>query len=133
MQSLLCRKIYELLVTLIYRCTDHYLYMYAFFYKQHFYKQRQAEIGKKIKQKLSNTLRLNFCYLKIIRFLYPRYHPKIIGNTLKNVQKTSTPVKWVYMIMTMKVRLKMKNRPIHGHKCTKYKICLSIMIVICIK
>ena len=31
-----------------------------FFYKQRFYKQRQAEIGKKTKQKLSNTLKLNF-------------------------------------------------------------------------
>ena len=44
--------------------------MHAFFYKQ-----RQAgKIGRKIKQKLSNTLRLNFCYLKFIRFLHPRYH-----------------------------------------------------------
>ena len=62
------------------------------FYKQHFYKQRQAEIGKKIKHKLSNTLRLNFRYLKIIRFLHPRYHPKIIGDNLKIVQKTSASV-----------------------------------------
>ena len=30
------------------------------FFKQHFDKQCQAEIGKKIKQKLSNTLRLTF-------------------------------------------------------------------------
>ena len=29
-------------------------------YKQHFYKQHRTEIGKKSKQKLSNTLRLNF-------------------------------------------------------------------------
>ena len=44
--------------------------------------------------------------------------------------------------MTMKIRLKVKNkmhifdiklRPIHGRKYTKYKICLSIMMVICIK
>ena len=48
--------------------------------KQHFYIQRQAEIAKKIKQNLSNTLRLNFCCLKIIHFLQPRYHQKIIGN-----------------------------------------------------
>ena len=41
-----------------------------FFYKQHFYNQRQAEIGKKIKQMLSNTLRLNFCYSEIIRILH---------------------------------------------------------------
>ena len=46
-----------------------------FFNKQHFYKQCQGEIGKKIKQMLSNTLRLNFFYLKIIVILHPRYHP----------------------------------------------------------
>ena len=44
--------------------------------------------------------------------------------------------------MTMKMRLKMKNRsqrydiyrprPRHGHKYTKYKMCLNTM-VICIK
>ena len=31
---------------------------------------------EKIKQMLSNILRLNFCYLKIIHILHPRYHPK---------------------------------------------------------
>ena len=40
--------------------------IHAFLYKQNVHKQRQAEIGKKIKQKLSKTPRLNFCYLKII-------------------------------------------------------------------
>ena len=45
--------------------------------------------------------------------------------------------------MTMKMRQKMKNgshrcgisrpRPRHGHKHTKHKICLSIMMVISIK
>ena len=45
--------------------------------------------------------------------------------------------------MAMEMRLKMKNRsqryninrrrPSHGHKYTKYKVCLSIMTVICIK
>ena len=56
-----------------------------FFYKQHFYKQHQFKYGKKIKHKLSNTLRLNFCYLKIIPYLRPRYHPKMIGYILKNI------------------------------------------------
>ena len=37
---------------------------------------------------LSNTIRLNFCYLKIIHILHPLYHPKIIGHILKNMQKT---------------------------------------------
>ena len=60
-----------------------------FLYKQHFYKQRQAEFWQKNKQKLSNTLRLNFLYLKIFRLFHPCYHPKIIADTLKNVQKTS--------------------------------------------
>ena len=45
----------------------------------------------KIKQKLSNTLRLIFRYLNITLFLYPRYHPKIT-DVLKNVQKINTPV-----------------------------------------
>ena len=45
--------------------------------------------------------------------------------------------------MTIKIRLKMKNRlqrddinnprPRHGHKYTKFKLCLNIMMVICIK
>ena len=36
---------------------------------------------------LSNTLRLNFRYLKIIHVFHPRYHPKITGPILKNKQK----------------------------------------------
>ena len=47
---------------------------------------------QKFKQKLSNTLRLNFCCLKIIHFFHPDCHPKIIGDTLKNEQKTSASV-----------------------------------------
>ena len=35
---------------------------------------------------LSNTLRLNFLYLKIIYTLHPRYRPKITGHILKNKQ-----------------------------------------------
>ena len=42
-----------------------------FFYKQHFYKQYEAEIDKKKKKKqmLRKTLRRNFCNFKIIRFI----------------------------------------------------------------
>ena len=58
-----------------------------FFYKKHFYKQRQAEIGKKIKQMLSNTLRVNFSYLKMIHILHLRYYSKIIVHILKRKQK----------------------------------------------
>ena len=34
----------------------------------------------------------NFHYLKIIHILHPRYHPEIIGDIFKNVQKTSAPI-----------------------------------------
>ena len=48
--------------------------------------QYQPEIGKK--QAKSNTLRLNFCFLKIIRFLHTCFHSKNRGAYSKNVQKT---------------------------------------------
>ena len=85
---------------------------HSFFYKQQFYKQCQAEIDKKNKQKLRNTMRLNFLYLKIIRFLHPRYQAKIIEEILKNVQKTSgSALMMLYnYVMTLKMWLKMKNR-----------------------
>ena len=57
------------------------------FFLKNFYQQLQAENGKKIKQMLSNTLRLSFCYFKIIHILHPHYHPEIIGHILKNKQK----------------------------------------------
>ena len=60
------------------------------FYRQQFYKQHQAEIGekkkkKKAKAKAKQHPEVNFCYLKIVQFLHPRFHTKI--DILKNVQK----------------------------------------------
>ena len=52
--------------------------------------QYQPEIGKK--QAKSNTLRLNFCFLKIIRFLHTCFHSKIVGHTLKMCKKPSESV-----------------------------------------
>ena len=40
-----------------------------------------------MKQMLSNTLKLNISYLKIIHILHPHYHPKIIVYILKNKPK----------------------------------------------
>ena len=68
----------------------------------------------KIKPKLFNILRLNF--LKIISFLHPRYHPKIIGHILKSVQKII-----VFVLMKMKMKSRShkydinRHRPRHGH------------------
>ena len=51
--------------------------------------------------------------------------------------------KLLFKLMTMKMRLKLKNRSYkydinrprlrHGHKCTEQKMCLSVMVVIFIK
>ena len=42
---------------------------------------------QKIKQKLSNTVKLNFCFLKFIHFHHASYLPKSAGDNLKNIQK----------------------------------------------
>ena len=48
---------------------------------------------RKIKQMLSNTLRLHFCYFKIIHILHASHHPKIIEHILKNKQKNRDAIK----------------------------------------
>ena len=51
---------------------------------------RNARLTKnwqKIKQMLSYTLRLNFCYLKIIHIPHTSHNPKTIRHILKNKQK----------------------------------------------
>ena len=86
---------------------------------------------------LSNTRRLDFCYLmKIIHIFDPPYHPKTIGHILKNKQKKNKCV-CIHEIIKMKNKSHKQdiNRPRlrHGHKNSKYRKCLSIMILICIK
>ena len=56
---------------------------------------------------LSNTLRLNVCYL-IIYILHPQYHPKAIGLILKNNLKTKNVC--IHTIKIMKIKMKIKNR-----------------------
>ena len=74
---------------------------------------------------LSNTLKLNFCYLKIIHTFYPRYNPKIKSHILKNKQNSDT----VNHNENEDENLKRSNRydinrprSRHGHKYSKYKI-----------
>ena len=60
---------------------------------------------------LSNTLRLNFCYLKIRHVLYPRYYPKIVGHILKNKQiNKCVRIHEIIRLIIMKMKMKMKNR-----------------------
>ena len=65
---------------------------------------------RKFTQKLSDILRLNFRCFKIICFLHPPCHPKIIGDVLNNGQIRCRLFQWRYMINEMKMRLKMKYR-----------------------
>ena len=82
---------------------------------------------------LSNTQRLNFCYLKIIHILHKRYHSRIIEHILKNKQKNKCF--WVNEIIRLiikKLKMKMKNRTYrcdksrpssrHGQNYSKYLI-----------
>ena len=93
---------------------------------------------------LSNTLWLNFCYFKIILILHPRYPPKVIGHILKNKQKDRCVcIHEIKRLIIMKVKVKMESRlhrfdmnkpgSRHGHKYSKHKKCLSMMVLICIK
>ena len=89
---------------------------------------------------LSNTLRLRFCYLKIIYILHQRYHPKVIGHILKSKQKNKCVCfHEIMQLNIMKMTMKMKNRSHryninrprcrHGRKYSKY-MCLTVMILI---
>ena len=76
--------------------------IHAFFYKQTF--------RQKVEQMLSNSLGLNFCYLKIIHILHQHYHPEIIGNILKNKQKNKCLCIYkIIGLITMKMKIKMKK------------------------
>ena len=59
---------------------------------------------------LSNTLRLNYCYLKIIHILNPHYYPKIIGHILKNKDKNNcVSVHENIRLTIMKIKIKIKK------------------------
>ena len=61
--------------------------LHTFFISNTFISKARLKLAKKITQMLCNTLRLEFCYLKIIYVLHPPHHPNILGHILKNEQK----------------------------------------------
>ena len=80
---------------------------------------------------LSNTLRLNFCYLKIIHILHPRYHPKIIAYILKNKQKKKHAKMKMIKIKNILHRKDTTNpMSSHGHRYSKFKNYLGMMMLI---
>ena len=113
--------------------------LHAFFISRTYRSNATLKLTK-IKQKLSNTLKLNFCYLKIIHILYP----KIIGHILENKQKDNCICIYeIIQLIIMKMKMKMKNRSHrydtsrprcrHDHKYSIYRKCLTIMMLTCIK
>ena len=98
---------------------------------------------QKINQMLSNTLRLNFCYLKLINTLHSHYHPKIIGHILKNKQKNKCLYWGNYTINHNENEDGKESRQYWYNKNKswsrngdKYSICkksLSMLMLICIK
>ena len=96
----------------------------------------------KIKQNQSNTLWLNFFFLKIIHILHTRYRSKMMGHILKSKQKNKCVcIHEALRLIIMKMKMKMKKRSLrygknkrrsrHGHKYSKYKTCM--MMLICVK
>ena len=60
---------------------------------------------------LRSTMRLNYCYLKIIHILHPRYHQKIIGHILKHKQENKCVcIRKIMLLIVMKMKMKVKNR-----------------------
>ena len=97
-------------------------FRYTLSFKQHFYKQHQAEI---------NSENLHLKTADLFKYVWPFcYHQALKVNEIM----------W---LIILKMRLKMKNewlrydinrtRPRHVHKYTKYKMCLGMMMVMCNK
>ena len=119
------------------------LIIYTLFYKQQFYTQCQAETGKKLsnaKQHPEAELSLFKNYSLSSSTLSSKNNTRYSEKCSRNKCVCFNDVIW---LMSIKIRLKVKSRsqrydinkprPTNGHKYTKHKMCLSIMIVICIK
>ena len=115
-----------------------------FFYIDNTLKAMPGWNWQKIKQMLSNTLRLNFWQPNIVRIRHLRYHLTITGHFLKNKQKNKGVCILEIMqlvIMIMKTKMKIdshrcvinKLRCRHGLKYDKCMKHLSMMMLIYIK
>ena len=127
----------------LYRSFANYTEVHAFFISNTFISNARFKFAKnqtKAKQHLEVEFLLFENYSLSSSTLSPRNNKKYSKKYTKNKYVCLSEVIW---LMTMKVRLDMKNRSNrydinrprlkHDHKYTKYKTCLSIMMVICIK
>ena len=100
------------------------IWCYTLFYKQPIYQQSQAW---KVKQMLRNTLRLDFCYSKIIHI--PPDHPKIIGHILKIKQKSKCAcIHEIIQLIIIKMEMKMKIRS-HRQDINRPRLYMDTNIV----
>ena len=93
--------------------------VHAFFYKQYFYEQHQAEIGKNLSKSRETPWDRTFEILNLFSFLIHIFiilllvRKKKIVHVLKNVQKDE----WVYfddIIWLIEIKMTKKNRS-HRH------------------
>ena len=115
---------------------------YAFLYKQHFYKQHQAEIGKKIEQHPEAELLLFENYLLSSTTLSSKSNRTYSKKCAKKQVCLFVYFNEIIWLIIMKVKKKSRshkydiNRSTSGHGLTytnKHKRWLSIMMLICIK
>ena len=79
--------------------------IHAFFISKTFISNARLKLAK------DHTLMLNFCYLKIMHILQPRYHPKIIGNVLKTNQNNKCVcIYQTIRLIIIQIKMKMKDR-----------------------
>ena len=114
-----------------------------FFCKQHFYKQRQAKIGKKLSKSQATPWGWTFPFENYSLSSSTLSSKNDMRYSKKCIKNKCVCFNYVIWLMTIKTRLKMKNRsqiynrnrprPKLGHKYTKCKMYLIIMMVICIK
>ena len=79
---------------------------------------------------------LNFCYLKIVHILHQRYHPKVLGDILKNRQKSKCVcIHHIIQLIIMKMKNKSNRYDINRPKprYSTYKKSLKMLLLLCIK
>ena len=110
--------------------------LHAFFISNTFISNARLKLPPKNKQKVSNTPRLNFCYLKIIHTFHARYHLKIIRCTPKNIYEI---IQLIVMKMETKKKIRLQRRDIntprsrHRHRYSKFKRRLIMKMLVCTK
>ena len=117
----------------------------TFFISSNFKSKARLKLPKKDQANATQHLEAGLeNYLKTIHVLHSPCHSKIIGHILKNKQKNKCVyIHKIIRLTIIRMKMKMKNRS-HRHDInrprlkrrhwnSKYRKCLRIMMLICIK